>query len=313
MTFKNASPEQILKFFFEKYGNYRVMRFFKHPQKWFVIDKTYFEQSNDWRLIHEPNQRQIMPDELVFDIDVEEHNQGHTEDGLKLAKIITERLEQDNISYSVWFSGGSGYHIHAFFPELMNYTKPQRKLFKELLLKHYGRGFLKTTLPAHVCLAPKTLIQLENAFHRRLKGVKKFEFGKDTTDTFDNKIPEELVKKFEKIKNHVKLIIRKPFLADGQEPACIKFILSNDFLSKKDGRKRALFILTSYYKKIGLSDAEIIQRLVDWNNYSLNNYLSMRSIKSTVKSSEGRVGCHYVRNFLSELNINLCDKCNQHL
>ena len=315
--FKNMSAEQILKTYFVKYGNYRVMKFYKHPSKWFVLDKTYFEQKKEWRMIHEPNQRQIMPDELVFDIDVESHDKKFENAGADLTNIIIGRLKNDNIKFSVWFSGGSGFHIHAFFPQLLKYNKIHRKLFKELLLKHYGYGYLNTHLPAHVCLAPKTLIQLENAMHRKLRGTKAYatEFNPnwDTSECFNNKIPQALIDKFERLKNKVRLIIKKPFLSDKEDPQCIRFILSNDFLGKKDGRKRALFILASYYKKRRMPDDQIIQRLIEWNNYELNNYLSVRSIKSTVKSSNGTVGCHYVRNFLDELNVDFCKTCKTRL
>jgi hypothetical protein len=42
---------------------------------------------------------------------------------------------------------------------------------------------------------------------------------------------------------------------------------------KQDGRKRALFVLLSFFKSLGVTDAEIEKRILEWNE---KNYLPLK-------------------------------------
>jgi len=308
--FVDLTPVEILKFYYDKYGSFRVMRFLGRPHKWFVLDKHFFEEKH----YATPNQRQILPDEVVFDIDVENHSLENEDVGLKLANKILKRMEKEGVKASLWFSGGSGYHLHCFFPEMMKYSKPHRKILRRLVLRHFGIGYLKPTHPAHVCMVPKTLIQLENEIHRKNHGFKKWVGGYKPELTWDNKLPEWVLERFERVKNKVWLRIKKPYLAVGGEPNCIKALLSNDFLDKKDGRKRVVFILASYYKRVGLSEREILQKLEDYNSYQLNNYLKESYLKSVAKTVNGSISCKYIKSFLSEFSLlGVCEGCKNKL
>lgn len=308
-NFIKATPEEYLEFYFSLFGNFRAMRFYNKPQPWFIVDNDFIERIKKKEhvgsdVVKIPNQRQRMPNELVVDIDVPDEMKGE-DAGLDVAKEIFKKLSDLGLKLSLWSSGGRGYHIHIFFKDLPSFSKIERQMIRETFLNMYLKDFMDRSKP-HVCLGNAVLIQLENAIHRRLKGWKTFIQGEFF---LDNKIPAEVINRFIKNRNRIVLRIKKAIPANGEDPLCIKFILSNDFFGKKDGRKRALFILASYYKRNGLPDGEILGRIREWNNYSLNGYLKDFQIVSTLKGAKGTITCKYIKGVIDELGSDICKNC----
>lgn len=93
------------------------------------------------------NQRQILPCEIV--LDVEEKKQ---------IKPIIEQLEKWKWEYSIWETGSRGYHIHILGDADMNEDK------KLAIVKTLGTDVQKCS--------DKCLIALENISHWKGKGIK---------------------------------------------------------------------------------------------------------------------------------------------
>ena len=103
--------DSILEKYYQKYKiHYRVQAFYAEPRPW-VNYKTpeYDYYINAYK---EPNHREIMPDEVVLDIDVSKSLSISEQklEGKKLMTLLQEKLKSLTIGYSVWNSGGSGYH-----------------------------------------------------------------------------------------------------------------------------------------------------------------------------------------------------------
>lgn len=143
-----------------------------------------------------PNQRQILPNEIVIDLDYDQDS--HVENirrNLAFAEQIVERLDQDDITYSMWRSGGKGAHIHVFYkPGCASNIESDGRLqqFKEWFIRRYAPdgltdlGFvdLDTT-------GGSTLIQAEHSEHRKGTGTKLKRRGKHLVENDLTTLVEE--------------------------------------------------------------------------------------------------------------------------
>jgi len=131
--------------------------------------KTYMEAvsiidfdgscSSDWKkqkFFEQINQRQILPFEIV--LDVEEREQ------IKPIILILKNLKSINVNeYFIYETGSRGYHIHIFMNENINERfSEEEKLF---LIKKFGTDTQKCS--------DKTLIALENCPHWKTGKIKK--------------------------------------------------------------------------------------------------------------------------------------------
>lgn len=290
-------PEQWLEYYYNKYKiHFRVQTWYSKPNVWTNYkSKEYVDYVETYGL---PNHREIFPDEVVLDIDVEE------KDNVLLSNClnnISKNLLDNEMDYTLWESGGDGFHFHLFFSELLNYNKFQRTIIKKEIKKFLGKGWIRHN-NVHVCMGNPVLIQLETAKHRK-GGIKKFIYRSIFND---NKIPKEVLKKFNEKKDYY---FNKKFVQkEGVTPKEILFLEQEDFANVKDGRNRALFVLAAYYSKF-MDDEKLFKKLKEWNKYSLNNYLSDRQIRATIKSIK-REGVplfpyRYLNDLLEELGFNI--------
>jgi len=95
----------------------------------------------DLKKIEWVNQRQILPNELVLDIEEPE----------KLREIVEKLNKIPMITYSIYSTGSRGYHIHIFS------MFPVFKEVKEFFIKMFGTDIVKA--------GDKTMIALENCPH----------------------------------------------------------------------------------------------------------------------------------------------------
>lgn len=90
-------------------------------------------------------------------------------------------------------------------------------------------------------------------------------------------------------------------------PPQIKLLLQG---MKQDGRKRALMILISFFKSLGVSDLEIEKRIFEWNE---KNYLPIKkgyiiSQLSWYKKNPGRLPPNFNNSIYRELGVDKPDK-----
>ncbi len=98
--------------------------------KWY----KYSKKRNDYEFLNKVNNRQILPFEIVLDLEEKER-----------IDIILESLEKLGYGYKAWFTGSRGYHIHLIFPELKDEKKNVREAIKEHFINIYDCDIMKKT------------------------------------------------------------------------------------------------------------------------------------------------------------------------
>jgi len=89
--------------------------------------------------------------------------------------------------------------------------------------------------------------------------------------------------------------------------SCVKMILTDEFKSKDDGRKRGMFILVNELKRIvGREQARIV--VYEWNE-SLSRPLPKRDIDYRLKQKDYTLTCTFIHSLLRELGIKFSEKC----
>jgi hypothetical protein len=136
-----------------KYGDFKVC--IAKGEYW-SKHKSVLElwEKEDWVFLEAATERQILPNEVVIDIDDEPIEE-------KKDNII-EFLDYYKIKYSLWKTGGKGYHFHIFHNTFL--LNKQRVLFRMLILKYCRADLMKKNDGA--------LITIEGAPHRKT-GIKK--------------------------------------------------------------------------------------------------------------------------------------------
>ena len=294
--------ENWLAFYYEKYKrNFLVQKLTEFPYPWlnyntdeyktFIIEEKYVSQ------------REVFYDEIVFDIDMDKElsPQQSRLKAEELGKILSDRLKVLNYSHKVWSSGGTGVHIHLFFPELLKLHQIDNRIIRKQFLIAVGEGFIRPReASGRVQLQFNTLIQLEEAPHRK-GGKKKLLWEYKTKadnvllpafyDKMDQeKVRNDLMSRYFKEKNN------------GKKPEAIVFLENEKFIAYKDGRDRACFILAGYYKQF-LTTEEVFQKLIEWNNKQLGSYFPEKVLKAKAKSAKPGVYMNYIITLFDELGI----------
>jgi hypothetical protein len=294
--------QAFLQKYYEKYKyHFIVQKLADFPYPWLNFGTPeYFTFLETEEYV---SQREVFYDEIVFDIDMDKElqpMQARTE-AEQIASVLSERLKRDGYEFSVWSSGGTGCHIHLFFPELMKLNNIDNRILKKQFLLKYGAGYIKPREGSgKIQIQANTTIQLERAPHRK-KGTKILLWENKTG--LINVIPDSIYEDMEaeKIRND---LISRYFKEKnkGVKPQAIVFLENERFVSFKDGRDRALFILAAFYKQT-LKDEEILQKLSDWNKKQLGGHFSERTIKSKIRSARPCIPINYIIDLFDELGI----------
>ena len=311
------TPEEYLEYYYEKYGSYRVQLLTnKIAHKWVLYGTKEYKVYKKELGNENPNNRERMVDEIVLDIEgpkVADDLFGAKEKVIvfETAKEVSDRLRSVlKLSYSKWWSGGTGIHIHTFFPELSKYNKYDRDNIKKILLKKIGYGFLtRSEDKGKVDVQNTPFIQLECAKHR--KGGTKILIEENYLG--DNKLPEDVLKEFAKDKRTEGTF--KPIeFKTNDKPSCIKFFEADDFKSLNDGCNRACFVLAAFYANNNrMSKEDLMEYLKIWNRDFCSGKLTDFYIEAQVKQvfNLGRkMGCRFRKNLLDDLGMRrVCMGC----
>lgn len=132
----------------KKDGDVGFSKWMKYSECIFPVD---FDGScSEWKaqkFFEQINQRQILPIEVVLDIEEKDK-----------IKEIVEKLKELNLIFYVFSTGSRGYHIHIFFNEVV---EPSKKL---ALIKYFGADEMKDK--------ERVLISLEYAPHWKSGKIK---------------------------------------------------------------------------------------------------------------------------------------------
>jgi hypothetical protein len=114
---------------YDEHGDFIIAQIYKGPSGGLVCSKhfKYSESRSNAPKLKAVNLRSLLSDEVLFDFE----SQTQAYEGLP-------KLDEDKISYSAWFTGSRGYHVHAYYPELANYSEQYRQQVRLLLINRYG-------------------------------------------------------------------------------------------------------------------------------------------------------------------------------
>lgn len=82
---------------------------------------------------------------------------------------------------------------------------------------------------------------------------------------------------------------------------CVKFLLTDKFISKGDGYKRAMFILVNELKRVHNS-TDTLTILNDWNS-RIDNPIPEEMLQHSLRSKEYSLSCGYIHSFLESLGF----------
>lgn len=302
---------EYLEYYHDKYKfNFKVYRHLlsEFPYRWINYNTEEYE-----KFIKEHgyvNHREVMPDEIIGDIDIDSENitkQKRNKRVNNFLEIIEKRLQiLFNCNYELYESGGDGgKHFHTFYPELMEYNRMERTLIKQEFLKMLGYKYLAKNVEIgypYLEVSDWTTITLEKSRNRK-GGIKKF-IRLNVSRYSDNKLPQAVIDKAMERKERY---LNYEFKYDGKKPKEITLLESEDFVNGKDGRKRALFVLTCYYCFINKDDKEVFAILNEWNKYRLHNYFTTRQLMYHVnyyrKRNYKAPPIRYARDLLEEIGL----------
>lgn len=285
------STLKYLQYYHDKYKfefHTRLNNMGRH--KWIRFNSKEYKELYEDHSIISPNHREVLPCEVVIDVDEKKHFESHR-------KELQRILDLKKLNYSLWDSGNNGTHAHLFYEGLDKFTLEDRRVLKELIIKHVcGEDFIKKA-KVDLQLCGRHMIRAEYGTHERTHYCKTI--VKSNNHLRTNKIPEEVIEKFKVVKERMKNwkpVEKLEF--NGGKMKCIQFFLSDDFVACKDGRKNAMFALASYFKGKGDRNEQIYEKLTHWNHYKLHDHLKNGSIMSTIKSTKGTMTCRGFCNVL---------------
>src|SRR3990167_9073 len=103
------------------------------------------------RFLDTVNNRQILPCEIIIDID--------ESPSITKAMLVIDRLNTHGIRWKLYATGSRGYHLHVWIKDLLLLTPDERTIIRLKLLRNIGAGLdlQKTT--------ERVMIALEGAPH----------------------------------------------------------------------------------------------------------------------------------------------------
>jgi hypothetical protein len=252
------------------------------------------------------NHRAVLPNEVVVDYDCPgadlEGNVVHT----------IKRISEHKYDFALWRTNGEsdgGAHLHTYWniPEKIS----NRQLMKEIIIEHLtaiSKDDWKTAgidgqlAGTHLIRAEGGKYEKKPPWESRRKELIHIE-GKPLAI---NEIPQEVWSRYTGLvlKERLRTLRKSEAIPLSKTtPPSIKFILSDKFKDYRDGGKRALFVLASYFRK--MPDDKLWALLHDFNRYNLRTPMDDNTIKATIKSVREHKGSHvgepYRKNLLRSI------------
>jgi hypothetical protein len=296
-----------MKEFRERYGDF-VVAYHPNPvSSWQYVNVG----SPDYKLLlgrdKTPNHRYIFPDELVLDVDVDDKKLQE-----ESVKELIIKLNTLKLKFSLWKTYQK-HHFHLWFPEIKDLDTNIRSDIKyELINFICGRELMKKG-KIDTQLISKHLIRGEYGLYEKkylLYINKSLVLG----DHFnlENVVPDRVKmrvfhkKSVPKNRNYDKKIYK------GETPECVKYLLSQDFSSLKDGRDRAFFFVTWWFRENSSSFDEWKFQVEKYNKYVLNGYFNKSIVNAKIsysnKNRDRNFSHKYVHRLLDELGVkHKCD------
>mgnify|MGYP001069281589 FL=1 len=308
---------------YRKYGNFKVALELLNNQNGLRFWQYFTFKSNAfWDYFSsvpdiQPNHRTIFADELVIEGDLPDRKQNY-ENSLRIDKLLKEK----KVSHGKFFSGSKGYHYHIYFPDLISMGEFARKKHKEELLgwifgcpdgcRH--QSCLIKELGIDVPLVSgRHLIRLEYGHHCKTNRLKILLTHRDYGKNYIPKEVSSQVREAEKAlaKWKAKGGAQIKLSSDCQ---CMKFFMSE---INTDLRKRVAFFLSHQMRAQGIDKQEAMDKMMAWNEQSLNNHFPVHEIIGHVDRAynPGKTrlpGCTFAKQLLAEAGrLDVCKGCGK--
>jgi len=310
----NKATKDKLDYYNELYPGFKVQRFIDFPCPWISYNSPDYE--NYVATYGDPNHREILPDEIVIDVDAE-----NTKHGKIHADIVQERLDAKGFNYKRYVSGGDGEHFHLIFSSLdLIFPNMNIEDVKYGLIEFMLEGLINPEdLDSHICLFKKKLIQIEDAPHR--KGKKKLLRSRRKGI---NIIPDEFFTFYAyKLSQREAITSRISSIKQPDNLNCIRYfygenINGENYFDLKRINYRTLFSIASYYHNKYKNTKEVKEKVMEWyNSIPLQlrrdsvGTVNLRQIDILSKRSNGTAGCLYRLSLLEELGKEkkICESC----
>lgn len=272
--------------------------------RWVYLTADSKEAKERLKFEDYPNHYRIPPNEIIIDIDTD-----NAKDRDDVETEILARVE-GNFTYAMYRNPSGKSHFHFLFDELDRYTCDERKLLKTIILRDLCHGLIRKG-KIDMQLVGKHCVRMPYGEYEKIYPLVKFKEPEHIMKYFQfNELKQSWITEMKTKIAEIIIYITKQEM-NGNFP-CINYFLHEDFNKKLDCRKRALFIIASYFKNKGLSNQETFNEIMTWNNYYLNNHLKPLLVRSCIKSNNGSVGCRYRKELLTELGKSeLCNRCKE--
>lgn len=288
----------------EEIAKYPDLRLAMHKSP---LSKWYYTTAKELGIDkYDYNHRDQFPDEIILDLDDTKEKNNRARHELHIA------FRDEGISYSIWSTGGDGYHIHVRWKGL-------EKVSDIRTMKNFLADWLLGDVDVKIDrqLFGKHLVRREYGLYEKMAPKEQKYKHCVASSVFNekNEIPDVVWKRYRE--HIIKYALRrmkpvKKYEKGSKRPKCVDFLLSTDFKLLKDGGKRAMFILTSYYRN--LPNEELANLLKHYNKYNLKEPLLPHQIISTIRSCrrhKGRpVGCRYRHELLRDIGAgHIAEQC----
>lgn len=287
-----------------KYPALRLAYHYAHNSRW---QYTTVAEADDFT---QHNHRDQLPNELVLDFDYDDPEENER----RVHYLCDERFVESRINGVLYHTGNKGYHLHSYWKGLSSCQEPT--LLKNLLCDWLLE---ETDTKVDRQLFGRHLVRFEGGHHEKALPLTKCkEKVRGINNEFEeNEIPQEVWDKYvHKVTNYAlrRMLWRQQGKPARGRPKCVDYFLSDEFSQHKDGGKRALFIIASYYHD--LPDKELGALLDRYNKYNLKRPVSRETLYSTIMSVRGhkgrRVGCNYRHSLLRDIGASsVAEKCER--
>ena len=338
---------------YHKNPNTQVQSFLKIPKQWVSLSETerlqkYIEKNGS------VNHRSIQKDEVIIDVDSEKKSFGkiHLAALERLWNLYEYRREQWDSGGDGYHSQFIFKQLNQIadvdvadvkndiieflcgnFMFMYQEKSTRRYIFSRIRKQKQTLEKEELELCSHICMVKKKLIQIEWAPHRK-GGTKKpyiSDLGHCTTALIEGKTPQipkevkilvEERKEKRKRESQLRRWSTEQFQSS-KYPACIRFYLGEEIEGKKfteyrDGTKRAMFHLISYFKHTK-TEEELVAFIHEWlikislSDEAIDSHgrmLTPYTIRSSIKSNKGFVSCRARTELLEEIGADIiCKNC----
>ena len=218
----------------------------------------------------EYNHRSILNHEVVFDFDAPTKN----ENWINVVSVL-KVFDNQKINYSLWSTGGDGYHIHTFWDGLEQISR--LGVMKKTILKMYGGG-------KHIDyqLAGKHLIRTEWGLYEKLCPLREVHKTLiiDKKGLSPNELPSFLFKTYVRnIKKDFEKDLKKIEGVKGNDDR-LNALMSGE-LKVRDGKERVMFYLIHKLKELHDYD-DVVKKITSWYHYNGGFKMTKSQIKSKV-------------------------------